>query len=176
MINNFSNIDVKSYNDYSNTSDTVGKANILFGTNGSGKSALSQWVLQQDDKHSRIFNTKYVLDNIDAVDDISGIRLTVGKDAIDNKEAMHNVERANENIELINANLQREKNSKKQQLYTIMQSVLNDAKNLFSITKNINQKPNAVQDPVHALKLWKKEIRQYTESSQVSSSVDLEKK
>ena len=32
MIDSFSNIDVKSYNNYSNTSDTVGKANILFGT------------------------------------------------------------------------------------------------------------------------------------------------
>ncbi len=108
MIDSFSNIDVKSYNNYSNTSDTVGKANILFGT-------------------------KYVLDNIDVVDDISGIRLTVGKEAIDNKEAIFNVERANENIELINANLHTEKNIKKQQLYTIMQSALSNAKTLFSI-------------------------------------------
>ena len=73
------------------------------------------------------------LTNIDVVDDISGIRLTVGKEAIDNKEAIFNVERANENIELINANLHTEKNIKKQQLYTIMQSALSNAKTLFSI-------------------------------------------
>ena len=176
MITNFSNIDVKSYNNYSNTSDIIGKINILFGTNGSGKSALAQWIYQQDNKHSEIFNTRYVLDNIDMVNDISGIRLTVGKEAIENKEAINNIEKANTNIEIINDSLDKESKRLKQELYDFMQEELSKAKIQFSITKNINQKPNAINDPVHALELWKKEITQYSESSHVTSSMDLEQK
>lgn len=176
MITNFSNVNIKSYDDYSNTENDLGKTNILFGTNGSGKSALSQWVFQQDDKHSKIFNTNYVLDNIDAVNDISGIRLTVGKEAIDNKEAIKNIEEANKNIELTNDTLDKENKIHKRELYDLMQHELSNSKIQFSIKKNINQKANAIDEPVRALELWKKEIIQDAESSHISSSIDLEQK
>lgn len=176
MITNFSNINIKSYNNYSNPIDSIGKTNILFGTNGSGKSALSQWIYQQDNKHSEIFNTRYVLDNIDTVNDISGIRLTVGKEAIENKEAINNIEETNNNIEITNDSLDKESKRLKQELYGFMQEELSNSKIQFSITKNINQKPNAINDPVHALELWKKEIIQDSELSHVTSSIDLEQK
>lgn len=176
MLESFTDINNKSFSNYSLVNKNIGKINILFGVNGSGKSALSEWISEQNSENSKVFNSKYVYENIEDEEVISGVRLTVGKRAIENKAAIHNITIANENIAETNKLLMEEKISYKEELFEIMNTYLQEARNRFSLNKNIKQKANAAKDPIQALNSWKLE-KDYdiTELTHLDSSISLER-
>lgn len=172
MISEIKNINKKSFVDYS-SGEEFGQVNVLFGPNGSGKSALSEWIKENNYDKTRIFDTSYVLDNIVPHDGIAGVKLTVGEEAIDIENNILRITEANENLENQIEGLTERKSEKKYNLYTIMQTLLKEARKHFSLTKGVKQKPNACEQPIQAFNQWKKEINE-TLDSNIESSQQLE--
>lgn len=82
MIKEIMNINSKSFNNYS-SNDKFKEINIIFGTNGSGKTSLARWLVENDLSNSRVFNSEYVQKNILTQDSLKGVKLTVGQTAVD---------------------------------------------------------------------------------------------
>lgn len=85
MIKDISNITNKSFDHFS-SDDEFGLINIIFGVNGSGKSALTQWLKNNVPEKNRLFDTNYVRNNILAQNEIMGVKLTVGQTALNLEE------------------------------------------------------------------------------------------
>lgn len=78
------NITEKSFNNYSfNKEDAIKQINIFFGSNGSGKSALSKHLQKEYDKNEiKVFNTDYVDKNLKTANNIKGENLIIGSEQI----------------------------------------------------------------------------------------------
>lgn len=98
MIKEIMNINSKSFNNYS-SNDKFNKINIIFGTNGSGKTSLARWLVENDLSNSRVFNSEYVQKNILTQDSLKGVKLTVGQTAVDIEKSVMSIKDANENIQ-----------------------------------------------------------------------------
>lgn len=77
QIEHISNINYKSFNNYTSNSN-LKYVNIFFGTNGSGKSSLAEWLYQKNINKSLLFDTEYIRNNVQAVDEITGVAIQVG--------------------------------------------------------------------------------------------------
>lgn len=172
MITEIKDVNKKSFINYS-SDEKFDQVNVLFGPNGSGKSALSEWIKENNLGKTRTFDTPHVLNNIVAHDEIAGVKLTVGKEAIDIENNVLHITEANKNIERHIQVLVERKTEKREHLYTIMQTLLQDARKQFSLTKGIKQKPNAREKSIQAFKQWKEEIDESLDSD-IQSSKQLE--
>ncbi|MGF2127696.1 AAA family ATPase [Enterococcus casseliflavus] len=173
-INKLENITCKSFNNFS-SEEKLSNVNIFFGTNGSGKSALSQWIKINYSSVTKIFDTEYVSDNILAKDEIVGVRLTVGQEAINIEEMIDSIIDANSNIEMTISKIQDEVNLRKGKIFEILDTTLKQAKVQFSLNTNINQKANAVEKPMAAYERWINDIDENNES-EIGSSKELEQR
>ncbi|MFK4946656.1 AAA family ATPase [Lactococcus formosensis subsp. formosensis] len=167
MIETLETINSKSFDNYF-CSEKLSGVNLFFGTNGSGKSALSKWIFSLDEEYTRVFDTEYVRNNILAEEGISGVRLTVGQDKIDIEQQLEHIRTANANLQNENNLLFNSRVKLKDELYNLLNHELNNAKPRFS-TKKINQKPRAKDDPEKALQLWLGDIQD--DSSQKAESL-----
>ncbi len=167
MIETLETINSKSFDNYF-CSEKLSGVNLFFGTNGSGKSALSKWIFSLDEEYTRVFDTEYVRNNILAEEGISGVRLTVGQDKIDIEQQLEHIRTANANLQNENNLLFNSRVKLKDELYNLLNHELNNAKTRFS-TKKINQKPRAKDDPEKALQLWLGDIQD--DSSQKAESL-----
>lgn len=173
-INKIESISCKSFEDFS-LNENLSDVNIFFGTNGSGKSALSQWIKMNYTSVTKIFNTEYISDNILARDEIAGVKLTVGQEAIDLEEMIDTISEANSNLQRSISKIHEEVESKKEKLFEILDTTLKQAKMQFSLNVNINQKANARENPVVAYERWLNDIGEDVESD-VGSSKELEQR
>ncbi len=158
MIKEIKHINSKSFNDYS-SNDKFKKINIIFGTNGSGKTSLARWLAENDLSNSRVFNSEYVQKNILTQDSLKGVKLTVGQTAVDIEKSVMNIKDANENIQNKINEFKRALNEKNESLLIILNNTLAQAKKHFDLSKNIKQKKHAKNNPVKAVHLWIKDIR-----------------
>ncbi|KRM22462.1 AAA family ATPase [Latilactobacillus graminis] len=174
MINRIEDVNSKSFKHFS-YDETLSKVNIFFGTNGSGKTALSNWLLDQEPLH-RIFNTDYVRENILAQDEINGVKLTVGNEVINIEENIERISSANVNIsqqtESLNIKLREEKN----EVFQILNTTLDKARKQFKLNTNIKQKQKAKTDPIKALTLWYSDIKEFDIKENSSEELEREKK
>ncbi|MBS7524832.1 hypothetical protein LGVB_01735 (plasmid) [Lactobacillus gasseri] len=158
MIQDIMNISSKSFDNYS-SNDKFKNINIIFGANGSGKTSLARWLVENDLSNSRVFNSEYVQKNILTQDSLKGVKLTVGQTAVDVEKNIMSIKDANENIQNQINEFKRNLNKENDRLLTIMNDTLSKAKNHFDLSKKINQKKHAKDDPVEAFHFWINDIR-----------------
>lgn len=173
-INKLVNITCKSFNDFS-SNEELSNVNIFFGTNGSGKSALSQWLKIHYSTVIKIFDTEYVSDNILAKDEIVGVKLTVGQEAINIEEMIELIIDANSNIDRTISKIQDEVKLRKEKLFEILDTTLKQAKVQFLLNTKINQKANAREKPMDAYERWINDIDENNQS-EIGSSKELEQR
>ena len=97
MLDKLKNVSHKSFDKYTNN-DQLTKVNIFFGRNGSGKSSLSEWLKLNNEK-SVIFNTRYLKNNIEQVEEIDGVSLVIGEKSINHSDQIKNLSDAINNLE-----------------------------------------------------------------------------
>lgn len=173
-IDKLEKISCKSFDNFT-LDDSLSKVNIFFGTNGSGKSALSQWLQDQYPSRIKKFDTEYVLDNILAKDEITGVKLTVGEEAINVEGMIETISTANDNIKSLISTFNDDVDKQKNRAYDILNLTLQQAKGQFSLNSNINQKPNAKKNPVEAYNRWIDDIDESIEIT-IGSSRELEQR
>ncbi|WP_140445701.1 MULTISPECIES: AAA family ATPase [unclassified Bifidobacterium] len=154
-IDHFANVTNKSFKNYT-SNEQLESVNILFGPNGSGKSSLAGWIYQNYNEQTCLFNTEYVQNNIQAVDEISGVAIQIGKqiqheDEISKKE--EEINRIKLQLEIANKAIANDRNL----LYTKLDKVLQEGKRRFQ-TNRIKQKPFADSKPESAYEMWQKDI------------------
>lgn len=174
MIEDIKHINSKSFDNYS-SDDKFRLTNVVFGTNGSGKTALSTWLRQELPNNTRLFNSNYVEKNIVAVNEISGVKLTVGKTAVNVEENIKRIETANAQIDLQRIKLEKNFESVKKELFQILNTTLQNARQQFDLTKNIKQKQNAADNPVNAINQWFNDINDTLPKIGSSKELDQEK-
>ncbi|MTB48076.1 AAA family ATPase [Streptococcus uberis] len=174
MIKKLQNITKKSFNDYCFATE-LKECNIFFGTNGSGKSSLANWIFENSQSVKK-FDSDYVQNNISAKDTLSGVKLIVGSERIEIEEAILNIEEANNNLNSTISNIEKKINDYKQEIYDFMNIQLNEARLQFKLSRNINQKRNARVNTVEALQLWENDIISNSELNDFSTSSDIELK
>ena len=89
MVKKLQNVSYKSFDNYT-SEDNLTKVNIFFGRNGSGKSSLSEWLRLNNEK-SVIFNTSYLKNNIEQVEEIDGVSLVIGENSINHSDQIKNL-------------------------------------------------------------------------------------
>lgn len=171
MIDKLANISKKSFHNFS-FHENLRECNIFFGTNGSGKSSLSNWISENHELVKR-FDTDYILDNIYTVDSLSGIKLLVGANRIGIEEAIENINNANLNLVQYNQNIDKRIEDYKNEVFEFMTYNLSEARELFKMTRQINQKRNAKINPIDALKAWENDIID-ADFSKINSSDSIE--
>lgn len=171
MIDKLINISKKSFHNFS-FDENLHNCNIFFGTNGSGKSSLSNWISENHESVKR-FDTDYVLNNISTVDSLSGIQLLVGADRIGIEEAIENIKKANLNLVQNNQDIDKLIENYKNEVFEFMTYSLSEARELFRMTRQINQKRNAKINPIEALKAWANDIID-ADFSKINSSDSIE--
>ncbi|NQP61720.1 AAA family ATPase [Streptococcus suis] len=171
MIDKLANISKKSFHNFS-FHENLRECNIFFGTNGSGKSSLSNWISENHESVKR-FDTDYILDNIYTVDSLSGIKLLVGANRIGIEEAIENIKNANLNLVQYNQYIDKRIEDYKNEVFEFMTYNLSEARELFKMTRQINQKRNAKINPIDALKAWENDIID-ADFSKINSSDSIE--
>lgn len=174
MITDISNITSKSFKNYS-SENKFGLTNVVFGTNGSGKSALTQWLKNQGADGVKLFDTSYVQNNIFAQDEIAGVKLTVGQSAVNIEENVIRIQEANSNIAIQGNQAKGELEGIKKQIFQFLDLTLKQAKEQFDLSRNINQKSNAKIDPISAYHQWLNDIDKNLDSSGSSKALEQEK-
>lgn len=158
MVINLKHINEKSFNNFSiSNSSYVKDINVIFGNNGSGKTALSNFLQSQQQKEVRVFDTDYVDTNIKSRDTVEGTNLIIGAEQLDLTSTSTRVEEIISNLDKNSNELKQSISHEKQTLNSQMKSVIDSVKADFKTTKKINQKPNAFTDPIKAIELWKAE-------------------
>lgn len=158
MYRNLNSINKKSFKNES--VNDLSQINCFFGINGSGKTALANYLLTLNEDRTICFDTNFVEKNISFKDSnsdfIQGIKLKVGHQVevenqiatLKNKIALS----SNEQVDL-DAKIKEAKAA----LYNILTLQLEQAKKEFK-TQRIHQKSNAREDPVKAFDYWVKGI------------------
>ncbi|MCE4958051.1 AAA family ATPase [Macrococcoides caseolyticum] len=172
MITKFENVTMKSFENYT-CENELKKINVLFGKNGSGKSALSMWIRDQQGEGLKIFNTDYVNTNIKITEEeeINGVKLTVGAQKIENESLIKILKDANHNIENNTTKKKNGVNQYKTDLYNIIDLILNNTRSVFKGI-DIRQKSRAKENPIEAIKLWKGDL---IENLELPSDISAEK-
>lgn len=175
MLDKLKIVSHKSFDKYTNN-DQLTKVNIFFGRNGSGKSSLSEW-LKLNNEESVIFNTRYLKNNIEQVEEIDGVSLVIGEKSINHSDQIKNLSDAINNLENFINRKDNEISTSKKRIFDKMNSTLNEARKRFEITSNmVKQKRNADNDPINAFYSWKKDIRDVNEEITIESLDELEKR
>lgn len=169
MIQKINNINKKSFHNYS-SKILFKQVNIIFGANGSGKTALSEWLNENSSGKAVLFDTLFVRDNILAEDTIKGIQLSVGKKAVDNAIIKNNIESANLNLNKIIEKYFKKIEKKRKVLYQILDDTLQIVKKEFGITKGLIHKRNSKTEPEKALKLWDADFKNAEDISNIPNS------
>jgi len=155
MLTNLENVSGKSFNEYS-SDEELSEVNIFFGINGAGKSALSEWIYNNNEPRTMKFDTKFVHDNLRIKKSLNGVKITVGEEVIKREKQIKNIEVANQYIERVNKILRGKIKDNKGQLYTIIDKALQTAKGEFNST-GVNHKSNSRDNPANAIERWKKD-------------------
>lgn len=100
MIKKIENFSRKSFKSYSGPENEFNKKNILFGYNGRGKSSLAigvinEYTKEQSMENTRIYNEKYVEDNLIMKDDsekIKGVVANFGEKAVEIEKSIEKKE------------------------------------------------------------------------------------
>ena len=152
QIEHISNINYKSFNNYTSNSN-LKYVNIFFGTNGSGKSSLAEWLYQKNINKSLLFDTEYIRNNVQAVDEITGVAIQVGPQ-IQHEEKITETENKIQTIKSEIDDTKDELDNNRKALLKILDETLKKGKIKFQTTK-INQKQNAKISPETAYSAWK---------------------
>lgn len=130
------------------------RVNVLFGINGSGKTALAKFIIDHSGNPC-FFNTDFVENNILLEDNkniVSGVKLKIGQQASDELK----IQQMSKQIASINQEKDkqgRDLKQEKENLFEILDNELKRTKRAFK-TEKIHQKSNANDDPVSALDKW----------------------
>lgn len=153
MLTKLENINKKSFDNYT-LSSNLGEVNVFFGINGAGKTAISEYI-QEHENRVMVFDSKFVQDNIllENREEIRGVELTTGKKEKEDKEKIRQIAQQLEEEYKKLHNTKVQKNKANNQLYLILNATLNKAKQQFK-TNKIKQKPHARENPIQAYKLW----------------------
>lgn len=173
MIGKLTAVTKKSFDNYS-SDDTLKDVNVFFGTNGSGKSALSQWLLADNPENTAIFDTDYVHKNILMTDEISGVKLSVGEKKVTQEQNIERIIEANKKMQERLNTLTKTQVKNRNKLYVRLNDYLQEARKRFDLNKNINQKFNAKTDPINAVKQWELEIKDDVIQSESSEQLQLQ--
>ncbi|MCD8879341.1 AAA family ATPase [Staphylococcus kloosii] len=174
MLNKLENVSYKSFNNYS-SKDYLTKINIFFGRNGSGKSSLSEWLSKQENEKCMIFNSKYLKDNIEEVEEIDGVRLVIGEEFINYNDQIKNLTAAINNLDNFINRKNNEIIDSKEKIFNKMTITLNEARERFKIGNNIvKQKKNAEKDPIAAFRSWEIDASDIVEEITIDSLDELE--
>lgn len=137
----------------------LGKINCFFGINGSGKSALANFI-RRNSENSLCFDTEYVEKNILLENNdeglIQGVKLKVGKQ-VDNELKIKDLKNQISKLVSDNENSQNKSDELKHELYSTLQNTVQEAQEYFK-TDKIRQKANANQNPILAYSRWTKGI------------------
>ncbi|MBI5973556.1 AAA family ATPase [Staphylococcus caledonicus] len=175
MLNKLENVSCKSFDDYT-SKDELTKVNIFFGRNGSGKSSLSEWLRLGNEK-SVIFNTGYLKNNIEQVEEIDGVSLVIGKESINHSDQIKYLNNAINNLEDFIKRKNNEITNSKKIIFNKMNMRLNEAREKFKISNNVvKQKRNADKDPVTAFNSWKENTSDIIKDTTLESLDELEER
>lgn len=155
MISKFENVTSKSFEDYTST-DELAEVNLFFGINGSGKSAIADWIYTFDEEATYTFDTQFIDDNLRVNDNIDGVRLVLGEEVIEREEQINDITEANQYIERNNVKFIERNQEYKELLYNIIDRILQDTKREFNFTR-VNHKPNTRENPILAIDRWRKD-------------------
>ncbi|ASG79073.1 AAA family ATPase [Lactiplantibacillus pentosus] len=172
MTYNLAHIKSKSFNDYT-SSVTLEKINVFFGRNGSGKSALTQWLKAMDPENTKVFDTSYVESNVKTKTTLHGTNIIVGESQIKRTDLIKQTNNIINNLES-KSDVQDAIKKDKSQLYKEISEEINKAKQKFEIN-NFNHKKNTRDDPLNALELWYEEVNGHSDvKSNFSSAQDIQ--
>ena len=161
-----SKIKNKSFNGFE-LKDKFEKFNIFFGVNGSGKSALAEWLKEFYSESSQLFDSQYVIKNLklSETDEINGVKVSIGETQVNNDISKEMLEIANASIST-NIDLKRDKlETLKTSLTTLIETYLKNVKHKFKGI-DIRQKPNIASNPLKVKNSWINEYRKYTENNE----------
>lgn len=127
MLNKLENVSYKSFDNYTSEDDLT-KVNIFFGRNGSGKSSLSEWLRRLDNEKSVIFNTGYLKNNIEEVEEIDGVNLVIGEESINHSDQIKHLNSAINSLENFITRKNSELKHSKERIYNKMNIRLNEAR------------------------------------------------
>lgn len=176
MLNKLENVSYKSFDNYTSEDDLT-KVNIFFGRNGSGKSSLSEWLRRLDNEKSVIFNTGYLKNNIEEVEEIDGVNLVIGEESINHSDQIKHLNSAINSLENFITRKNSELKHSKERIYNKMNIRLNEARERFEIGSNVvKQKRNADKDPVNAFYSWKKNANDIIQEMTIESLDELEER
>lgn len=176
MLNKLENVSYRSFDNYTSNDDLT-KVNIFFGRNGSGKSSLSEWLRRLDNEKSVIFNTSYLKNNIEQVEEIDGVNLVIGEESINHSDQIKHLKGAINNLENFITRKDNEIMHSKKRIYDKMNIRLNEGRKKFEIGSNVvKQKRNADKDPVNAFYSWKKNANDIIEDTTIESLDELEER
>lgn len=176
MLNKLENVSYRSFDNYTSNDDLT-KVNIFFGRNGSGKSSLSEWLRRLDNEKSVIFNTSYLKNNIEQVEEIDGVNLVIGEESINYSDQIKHLKGAINNLENFITRKDNEIMHSKKRIYDKMNIRLNEGRKKFEIGSNVvKQKRNADKDPVNAFYSWMKNANDIIEDTTIESLDELEER
>lgn len=169
-------INEKSFNDFSvNDPNLVKQINVIFGRNGSGKTALSSYLKSIYPNELKVFDTDYVDRNLKASNTVKGTNLIIGSEQIDLSSLVEQTKEILTNLDSSKNDIQQEIFGEKKTLNQLMKKIMKNVTKNFKTSKNINQKPNATQNPTKAIELWKEEVSKHSSDTQnFTSSEDIE--
>ncbi|MFD3243307.1 AAA family ATPase [Staphylococcus simulans] len=175
MIEKLENENHKSFRNYT-SNDKFTNINIFFGKNGSGKTSLTEIIAKKSEENNRVFDTTFVRDNVEAYEEIDGVKLIVGKEQIDNEKLIKNIKSENDEISTTKQMINEFLNDAKRRLSTIIHNEFKNSKENFKTGNKIKHKKNTEFEPDKAYKLWLKDIDKRFEFSQFDSLKSLEER
>lgn len=173
MLGKLQNINFKSFKSWSYDEKLL-PINIFFGANGSGKSSLANWIKENNQDSSLLFDTQYVDDKIRTNDQIDGVQVLVGRQI----QQDESIEKAKIRISNLEDQIKQEttvQEGNKKKLSDRISAVFEKGKQSFH-TKRMEQKRGYREDPVSALSFWFKDIQKDRKGSKshVKDSKQLE--
>ncbi|MDU0420633.1 hypothetical protein QVA72_07705 [Staphylococcus simulans] len=139
MIEKLENENHKSFRNYT-SNDKFTNINIFFGKNGSGKTSLTEIIAKKSEENNRVFDTTFVRDNVEAYEEIDGVKLIVGKEQIDNEKLIKNIKSENDEISTTKQMINEFLNDAKRRLSTIIHNEFKNSKENFKTGNKIKHK------------------------------------
>ena len=170
LVNSFCNITKKSFKKYS-LNASLKPVSIIFGTNGSGKTALCNDLVEKYPEQSRLFDDEYVANNI-KVEEVKGLSLLAGSSQIQQKQAITDIDKKLQDKEAERKGLEATRSKNRTDLTNILDDAVEDGKKRYKI-KTIHKKPKTAKEPEVAYLQWLKEAEQSSYSKANTDIKDL---